>query len=413
MHMSAEKHNGSSFRHDELQPALDLALELEHAKMGVLMLLDRATGDLKPVLRAGLTDEQLSQFGPVHPDTRAALRAAIAGKGRFTADVRSHDKTGALEESIMAVGATRMELFPLRRDGHVLGALAVMLSDSTTASEREVKQVECCADVLSMVLDIARLHEEADRARREAEAMASSRMQLLAQSSHELRTPLQSITGYIELLRLGVPDKLTKEQERMLERVESSEKLLLAIIDDLITIAKLETGRVTYELGPVPLREVVREVESVIGSLADRGGVKLLIDEPAKDLIVHADNRKLQQILINLMGNAVRILPTGGCVSLKVEREDGKIRIDVADDGPGIDPAKLDSVFQPFVQLATSPEVRGSGLGLTISRELAVGMGAELTAKSQLGNGAVFSLRIKSAQPVPIISQLTQPQATA
>jgi signal transduction histidine kinase len=410
--MSAEKHNGSSFRHDELQPALDLALELEHATMGVLMLLDRATGELKPILRSGLTDEQLSQFGPVHPDTRAALRAAIAGKGRYTAHARKNGNAGALEESVSALGAKRMELFPLRRDGHVLGALAVMLDHSAKSSERAAKQVECCAGVLSMVLDIARLHEEADLARRQAEAMASSRMQLLAQSSHELRTPLQSITGYIELLRLGVPDKLTKEQERMLERVESSEKLLLAIIDDLITIAKLETGRVTYELGPTSLSDVVQEVESVIGSLADRRGVKLLIEQPRSDLVALADGRKLQQILINLLGNAVRILPTGGCVSLKAKREGGRIRIDVEDDGPGIDPAKLDSVFQPFVQLAASPEVRGSGLGLTISRELTSGMGAELTAKSEPGQGAVFSLHMKASQPTQIISQLDQQQAT-
>jgi signal transduction histidine kinase len=263
-----------------------------------------------------------------------------------------------------------------------------------------------------MVLDIARLHEEADCARREAEAMASSRMQLLAQSSHELRTPLQSITGYIELLRLGVPDKLTKEQERMLERVESSEKLLLAIIDDLITIAKLETGRVTYELAPTSVADVVHEVESVIGSLADRREVKLMIEKPAADLIAHADGRKLQQILINLMGNAVRILPTGGCVALKAVRDGDRIRIDVADDGPGIDPAKLENVFQPFVQLAASPEVRGSGLGLTISRELATGMGAELTVKSEVGKGAVFSLHIKPAKRVSVFTQATQLQAT-
>lgn len=387
--------NGSGFSLDELKPGLELALTLEHTNMGFLMLLDETSGELKPAVCEGVSEEECARFGRLRVGD-GPLTTALATERRLVAP-RGRRRQDEIADFAQTLGAGRVELFPLHHDGHTLGALALLQRGRRRATTREAEMVERCARLLAMAVDIGRLRAEANERWHQAEAAAASRVQLLAQSSHELRTPLQSITGYVELLRLGVPEKPTHEQERMLERIEVSEKLLLAIIDDLIAFARIESGRVEYEVGPVVLQNVVHEAETIIAPLAQRRDVRLVIDPIASDLIVRADARKLEQIFINLLGNAVRILPTNGTVQLSAAAEDGRIRIDVADDGPGIDPAKLPSVFEPFVQLASGREVRGSGLGLTIARELAIGMGAELTARSELGRGAVFTLRLQRA----------------
>lgn len=388
--------DGSGFSLDELKPGLELALTLEHTNMGFLMLLDEASGEWMPALCEGVSADECAQFGQLRVDD-GPLARALANERRVVAPRGRRRRPDEIAKFAQMLGAGRVELFPLQHDGHTLGALALLQRGRHRTTAREVQMVEHCARLLAAAVDIRRLQEEANLRRQRAEAAAASRVQLLAQSSHELRTPLQSITGYVELLRLGVPEKPTDEQERMLERIEVSEKLLLAIIDDLIAFARIEAGRVEYELGPVVLAHVVHEVETIIAPLAQRRDVRLVIEPIASDLVVHVDATKLEQILINLLGNAVRILPTNGVVRLSAAPENDRVRIDVADDGPGIDPAKLPSVFEPFVQLASGREVRGSGLGLAIARELAIGMGAELSAQSDLGRGAVFTLRVKRA----------------
>lgn len=382
---------------DELKPALELALTLEHTRMGFLMLLDGASGELKPAVCAGLTEEQCVEFGRLNADG-SPLAAALAARQAVIARRATRTQPDEIVTFAQAVGAGRVELFPLWHDGHVLGALALFPRGRRRRTSREVQMVERCAQLLAITLDAARSREEFERRCHDAEATAAARVQFLAKSSHELRTPLQSITGYIELLKLGVPAKPTREQERMLERIEVSEKLLLAIIDDLITFARLEAGRLEYDLRPVVLHEVMSEVQTIIAPLAERRRVHLAIDPVPTDVVVNADAPKLSQILVNLLGNAVRMLPAGGTVCVSAYADGRFVRLDVADDGPGIDPAKLPNVFQPFAKLAGSVEARGSGLGLSICRELATGMGAELTVASEPGRGAVFSLRLERTQ---------------
>ena len=394
--MATGNGNGWGVSPDELKPGLELALTLEHTHMGFLMLVDEASGELKPAVFEGVSEEECARFGQLHTEN-GPLTSALANEHRLVAPRGRRRRPDEIADFAHALGAGRVELFPLQHDGHTLGALALLQRGRRRPTPREAQMVERCARLLAMAVDVGRLREQANQRCQQAEATAASRVQLLAQSSHELRTPLQSITGYVELLRLGVPERPTQEQERMLERIEVSEKLLLAIIEDLIAFARIEAGRVEYELRPLLLHDVVREVETIIAPLAQRREVLLVIDPTPSDLIVQADATKLEQILINLLGNAVRILPAGGIVRLAAALDGDDVRIDVADDGPGIDPAKLASVFEPFVQLASGPEVRGSGLGLTIARELAIGMGASLTVQSEPGRGAVFTLRTKRA----------------
>ena len=393
--MATGNGNGWGVSPDELKPALELALTLEHTRTGMLMLLDESSGELRPAVYEGLSEEQCVAFGRLH--THDGPLAALAIGRNAVAPNGRRRRPNEIADFAHTLGAGHLELFPLQHDGHTFGALALVQRGRRRPTWREARMVERCAKLVATALDVGRLRERAEQRREHAEAAAASRVQLLAQSSHELRTPLQSITGYVELLRLGVPEKPTHEQERMLERIEVSEKLLLTIIDDLIAFARIEAGRVEYELRPVALNELAREVETIIAPLAQRRDVRLVIDPIPAGLKVMADATKLEQIFINLLGNAVRILPANGTVRLGAMLDRDEVRIDVADDGPGIEPAKLETVFEPFVQLAGGPEVRGSGLGLTIARELAIRMGATLSVQSEVGRGAVFTLRINRA----------------
>jgi signal transduction histidine kinase len=217
--------------------------------------------------------------------------------------------------------------------------------------------------------------------------------------SHELRTPLNAIAGYAELLALGVRGPVNDDQLRDLTRIRQKQQHLLEIITDILSFSRLEAGRIQYALGPVPVRDVLARMEGVIEPQARARDLEYRCENVADGLSVVADREKLEQVLINLLGNAVKYTPARGRVTLYAEADDSRVRINVRDTGIGIEPAQLASIFEPFIQLE-SPLTRtsdGAGLGLAISRELARGMGGELGATSTPGAGSVFTLELPRA----------------
>ncbi|MGH7638864.1 MAG: sensor histidine kinase, partial [Gemmatimonadaceae bacterium] len=256
--------------------------------------------------------------------------------------------------------------------------------------------------LIALALDNARLRAEADRRRRIAEQRAYDRLQFLARINHELRTPLQSITGYIQLLQSDT-EGTTSRQRDMLTRIERSEQVLLAIIDDVANLGRLEAGRMTYALGGVTVADVMDRVDSVIAPLAGRQGVSVRFEMPPKDLQAHADRIKLTQVLINLVTNAVKFTPAGGVVRVQTRQLGSRIDLVVRDQGPGIPPDKLAAIFDPYVQLDNRREspFTGFGLGLAISREFAVGMGGRLVAENAPPpeRGAIFTFTLRVHRP--------------
>jgi signal transduction histidine kinase len=232
--------------------------------------------------------------------------------------------------------------------------------------------------------------------------------------SHELRTPLQSIAGYVELLRAGAVEPLTPALARVLARVHDSEEVLVHVIDDLITFSRLESGHVTYRIGPVAAEEALRICQSVIGPLASDHGVTFEVAE-CPGTFVAADGDKLKQILVNLAANATKVSPRGGTVRLSCTLDGGgMVRFDVSDNGPGIPADKLRDIFEPYVQLGSGDRLGGTGLGLTISRDFAAGMRGQLSVASTLGTGSVFTLRLPQApteaiRPSPDVLRAASP----
>jgi PAS domain S-box-containing protein len=239
---------------------------------------------------------------------------------------------------------------------------------------------------------------ELERQRGIAEEANRAKSAFLAAMSHELRTPLNAIGGYVQLLEMGIHGPVTAAQMEALQKVARSQRHLLRLINEVLNLAKIEAGGVHYEVRRVVLREIVDAVLPMVEPQMSERGLSCEIDVPA-DLAVHADRDKAEQVLLNLLGNAVKFTPRRGRVRIGAVRDEQpspRVRLNVEDTGIGIPADRLEQVFEPFVQVSADPTRRaeGTGLGLAISRDLARGMGGDLTARSEVGVGSTFTLEL-------------------
>jgi signal transduction histidine kinase len=275
--------------------------------------------------------------------------------------------------------------------------------------------VEARRQIERLLAESERARAEAEAARREAEAArgaaeAASRAkgEFLAVMSHELRTPLNAIGGYAELIELGVHGPVTDGQREALTRIQRSQRALLSVINEVLNYTRLETGAVTYEITSVPVAEAVGAAEVLVSPQLRAKGLTYGWDGCAPGVAVRADRDKLQQILLNVLSNAIKFTePRDGepgritvqCECAPAGEGDARVRIHVRDTGVGIAADKLDAVFEPFVQVdqRLAREHNGTGLGLAISRDLARAMGGDLTVASAPGEGSTFTLTLPRA----------------
>jgi PAS domain S-box-containing protein len=237
------------------------------------------------------------------------------------------------------------------------------------------------------------------RARQEAEIANRVKTDFLALLSHEFRTPLQAIFGYTELLERQIHGPLNEAQLRDLRRIQQSQQHLLGLINTILEFARLDSGSdIDVHFCPTVVNEILCEMEGFIGSQLEKRQLKYEYTCSDPTIVARTDPAKVQQIVLNLLANAMKFTPAGGHICLDCQRERETVAIRVVDSGIGIPRDKLDAVFQPFVQLRSPiSSGEGTGLGLPISRRLAAAMGGTLTASSDTDTGSTFTLRLPLA----------------
>ena len=307
-----------------------------------------------------------------------AIRLAAESAARAMAEVRSQE--------LDALNQTLQEQ-------------AIELEAQTEEAKALAEEVEKTNRELEDALEAARTaHGVAERASR-------AKSDFLAVMSHELRTPLNAIGGHTQILEMGLHGPVTAGQREALERIGRAQRHLLGLINNVLNLTRIETGRVEYRIRPVLVSGVVADLASLVQPQFTSRQISLVSRMPESDgadVYVAADREKLIQILTNLLGNAAKFTPPCGEVEMRLV--DGPntdtVVIEVSDSGPGIPTDKLELIFEPFVQLERSltTPTEGTGLGLAISRDLARGMGGDLHAKSEAGQGATLVLTLPRAK---------------
>jgi PAS domain S-box-containing protein len=257
------------------------------------------------------------------------------------------------------------------------------------AAELQAEELRSLSEQLSLqAVELERQREEAQTANR-------VKSEFLAAMSHELRTPLNAIGGYAQLIQLGLSGPVTEAQLQQLDRVQKSQQHLLSVINDILNYSRIEAGKVTYDIQSFPIHEAVDAVAQIIEPLANAQGLSLRTGACAPDLIARADRGKVEQILINVLSNAVKFTDAGS-IEVTCGGAAEKVSVSIRDTGLGISPEHIDTIFEPFSQVGrtlASPK-EGTGLGLSISRDLALAMDGGLSVESHEGKGSTFILTL-------------------
>ena len=236
------------------------------------------------------------------------------------------------------------------------------------------------------------------RASVEAERSSEAKSEFLSRMSHELRTPLNAILGFAQLLEL---DELPEEQASSVDQIQIAGRHLLALINEVLDISRIEAGRLSLSAEPVAVSDVLDEVTTLLAPVAEAAGVQLAVrSDPARALRVRADRKRLLQILLNLGSNAVKYNHRGGSVAFRtVACADGRVRFEVRDTGPGIPPEQQGQLFVPFSRLgAERSAVEGTGVGLALSKQLVELMGGTIGVESTPGHGSAFWVELWASE---------------
>ena len=274
-----------------------------------------------------------------------------------------------------------------------------------------LEQAAVVAEAATTVAETAR--KAADVAQHEAEEANAAKSQFLANMSHELRTPLNAIAGYTQLLEVGIEGPVTPGQQEYLTRLGRAQRHLLTLINDVLSFAKLEVGQTELRMEAVRVSDVCARLEELIRPQMDAKQVEYTCGPAATvaSLVARGDADRTLQILLNLVGNALKFTPSGGSIHVSAARSGDTIRITVEDTGTGIPPEQFEAIFEPFVQVRDHDGIeivglanpaaseKGAGLGLAISRHLARRMGGDVTVASTPGAGSTFTLTLPRNPP--------------
>ena len=294
-------------------------------------------------------------------------------------------------------GTFEEDAYRLRKDGSVFWA-SVVITAVRDDNDNLIGFAKVTRDLTERRSAEQRALSDARRLA-ESEAANVAKTEFLAAMSHELRTPLNAIGGYTELLTLGLGGPVSTQQADYLDRIRRSQQHLMGIISDLLNFSRIEAGQITYDIAPMSLLHVIEAAAKLAEPQADAKEVSLEIDVTEPGCIALGDRAKVDQILLNLLSNAIKFTGPKSTVKVQCGVSANVASINVVDTGVGIPADKLETIFEPFVQLgrSLSSAHEGMGLGLAISRDLARAMNGDLIVRSTVGAGSTFTLNLPRA----------------
>jgi len=387
-----------------LHEVLQAAMELLGAVKGKLQRYDESENVLRIVAQIGFNQAFLDTFRSVPPFFAICGTAMGLHQRVIVEDALSDPRFADERELYVANHVVAMQSTPLYGiDGQLYGVLTTHFQTPHRPSERELRLLDLYAQQATRVLEGSERTAQLTLAKRKAEETDRLKSVFLTTMSHELRTPLNAILGYAQIL---VRDPaLDERQTDGLKTIRQSGEYLLSLINDILDLSKIEAGRLEFNPGPVNLPLFLQSVAETIAVKAERKGLAFIFEAPP-DLpgaAVLADGKRLRQVLLNLLGNAVKFTHHGQ-ISLRVrslptdDAQAVRLRFEIRDTGVGIAAEALETIFQPFEQLgAARQRAGGTGLGLAISRQLVRLMGSDIQVESRPGEGSLFCFELSAA----------------
>jgi signal transduction histidine kinase/uncharacterized protein YdeI (YjbR/CyaY-like superfamily) len=415
------------------------ALEQQTATADVLRVISQSPTDVQPVLDAvvgaarsfcGAEDAVIilrdgqemvlaahqgslkGRIGRRNPLDRSSIngRATIDGKTIHIPEVRDLDPAEfAMAQRLAAENGIRAFLAApmMRADGGAVGCVLLRTTMPGSFTPRQVELLETFAAQAAIAIENVRLFTEIQEKSHQLEVASQHKSQFLANMSHELRTPLNAIIGYTEMMADGLYGDVPDKAQGVLERVQSNGRHLLGLINDVLDLSKIEAGQLVLAIEEYSVTDMVATVVAATESLARTKGLALTSAVAAGLPTGHGDTRRLSQVLLNLVGNAIKFTDHGG-VEIRAVQAGGRFELSVIDSGPGIAPADQARIFDEFQQVDSSSTRKkgGTGLGLSISRRIVELHGGTIAVDSEVGTGSTFKVTVPvNALPIKEAAQ--------
>jgi len=329
-----------------------------------------------------------------------SLQDSVEGKASVSSNLLTDETVDpAVREVARQTGALSQLSLPLMAGGEYMGVISVSSPEEGYFDERKLRLYETLAEQGMTALRTARLYDETQKAAEQVRQADQRKSEFIADMSHELRTPLNSISGYAELILMGIGGDIDPDTLEDIQAIYDNSQHLLRIINNLLDISKIEAGRMELEMEEVHIPSLFEEVKTSNAGLFVDQPVEMLIEVEDDLPPIQADRVRISQILNNLIGNSIKFTEEGS-ITLRgfADDEDGWVRIAVEDTGAGMSEEDLQKIFERFEQgessLTRRAEVSGTGLGLSITRHLVEMHGGEIDVQSKPDEGSIFTVRL-------------------